>query len=237
MRRCNLVFCAMISLSAPSLAWGDADSVAAINAIGLKRPDGAVLSGAGVNIGQVEPLRAAVHGFDTAPNTNQYIIPIESRNVMGQNPSGPDDGAVVALPDPELEGHALRVAGIMIGSAGAPTSVSPGASLYSAGYAYPFVLDDEQLLTTQYIAKRYAFTDSRHIRVINHSWGDVSGGPYDGNSPLTLGMDWMASRFDVLNVNAGPYSDKVDIPTDNYNGITVAFTAKSRWISASRCAE
>lgn len=39
-------------------------------------------------------------------------------------------------------------------------------------------------------------------------------------------MDWIASEFDVLNVIAGAESGFGELPTDNFNGITVAFTAK-----------
>lgn len=59
----------------------------------------------------------------------------------------------------------------MIGGAGAPRSVAPGAVLYSTGYVTSS--NDGQLISTQYIAKRYAFSDPRHIRVINHSWGAI----------------------------------------------------------------
>ncbi len=85
----NMGVFAIATIGAPSIAFGDAASVNAINAVGLKRPDGAVLTGAGVNIGQVESARAAVHGFDSAVNTHPSIIPFESRNAAGQIPAGP----------------------------------------------------------------------------------------------------------------------------------------------------
>jgi hypothetical protein len=88
-------------------------------------------------------------------------------------------------------------------------------------------LHTNELITTQFIAKRFDKEDERHIRVINHSWGDspLPNEPNDGNFLLTLGMDWIASEFDVLNIFAGNEYDDANLwPSDNYNGITVAMS-------------
>jgi hypothetical protein len=227
MRYCVCAICATLILSCASRSFGDATSVSAINAVGLKRPDGVVLTGAGVNVGHVDVARAPIPGFDSAALSHPGIIPVESRLAGGQMPLM-DHGLLVN--DAE---HGLITAGIIIGGAGAPTSVAPGANLYSAGFLDPFMLDRE-LMTTQYIAKRYAFSAAGeprpHIRAINHSWGlntVLGDGPYSGDSRITLGMDWIAQRFDVLNVFAGAYDSLGDLPTDNFNGVTVAYTAKS----------
>src|SRR5688572_10701008 len=62
-------------------AHADVESVsfAGINAMGLRAPNGSVLTGNGVTIGQVEETRVAVRGFDSDANSNAFVIPIESR--------------------------------------------------------------------------------------------------------------------------------------------------------------
>lgn len=152
----ELVAGGIIVLCTFGKASGDSQTVAAINAVGLKRSDGVVLTGAGVNIGEVDLARAAVSGFDSAIYSHPSIIPIESRNSAGHNPAAPDDGV-----SNDGDEHALEVAGIMIGGAGAPTSVAPGASLYSAGILYDVSSIDSGLETTQYIAKRYGITQGQ----------------------------------------------------------------------------
>jgi hypothetical protein len=195
--------CMLLIGSCCRTVCADAQSVAAVNAIGLKRPDGVTLTGAGVNIGQLEPSRASVHGYDSAGNTHPAVIPTESKLSVGRNLIQPDE----ALFEDEISEHALQIAGIMIGGPAGPKSVAPGANLYSAGYKYPVEPLDEKLLTLQYIAKRFSFDDvqHRHIRAINHSWtdGNAGDGPFSGDSRLTLGVDWMASRFDVLEGKRG----------------------------------
>jgi hypothetical protein len=197
-------------------ALGDSESVgsAGIKAVGLLAPDGDLLTGNGVNLGQVETHRTAVRGYDSNANSNGLVNPFESRIKNGS----------LSSPNVDIGEHAIEVASVMIGAAGAPTSVSPGSSLYSSGFTAAGTTSDE-LISTQYIAKRFAVSDDRHIRAINHSWNDLPPDvdPPDGNSLLTLGIDWMASEFDVLNVFAGTQDGSdLRIPTDNYNGITVA---------------
>jgi hypothetical protein len=65
------------------------------------------------------------------------------------------------------------------------------------------------------------------VRAINHGWGKAprTGGALDGSSLLTLGIDWLATEQDVLQVVAGNQSGGgFPLPTDNYNGLDVAFT-------------
>ena len=184
---------AMAMIFSPATAFADSESVAAIKANGLKGADGVTLTGAGVEIGQVEVGRTGVRPSDTDAVTNGFVVPVESRNNAGQIPAQ----------DQFADDHSLQVAGIMIGKPGAPTSVAQNASLYSTSFgANPAAL--KEVISSQYIAKRFPFNDPNHIRVINHSWGGREfEGPFDGNSQLTLGMDWIASQFDVLNVIAG----------------------------------
>ena len=58
-----------------SLGYGDADSVAAIHAIGLRRADGATLTGGSAYIGQVEVARTAIRGFDSDSASHGSVVP------------------------------------------------------------------------------------------------------------------------------------------------------------------
>lgn len=190
----------------PVVAFGDSESVTAIKAGGLVDPDGMTLTGAGIEIGQVEVARTGVRPQDTDAVTNGFVNPVESRINAGQVPAQ----------DQFANDHALQVAGIMIGQTGAPASVARNASLYSTSFGGSF---NNELRAVQYIASRFPFSNPLHIRAINHSWAAlVSDDPVDGGSQLTLGMDWMAS----LHVIAGAESDSEETPADNYNGITIA---------------
>jgi hypothetical protein len=222
---CRIYFGAILAaltLSAP--VHGDADSVgvSGINAIGLKRPNGSTLTGSGVPIGQVETSRVSQRGFDSAANSTSFVVPTEIRTQDGDAP----------FPNVNVgDGHATEVASVIIGTGSAPTSVAPGASLYSSGFISSGITPGyaDSLMTTQYIAKRFPFSNPQHIRAINHSWAKLSTtDPPDANSLLTLGRDWIASTFDVLNVFAGATDDDSQrAPNDNYNGITVAYSTKA----------
>lgn len=207
-------FLAIAMIGYSTAAFADSESVSAIRAGGLKRPGGVTLTGAGVEIGQVDVGRTGLRPSDTDAVTNGFVVPAESRINAGQTPDQ----------DQFADDHALQGAGIIIGKPGAPTSVAQNASLYSTSFGGTV---NNELRAVQYIAKRFPFSDPNHIRAINHSWGGLpSDGPFAGNSQLTLGMDWMASKFDVLHVIAGAESGKGKEPSDNYNGITVAFLAE-----------
>jgi hypothetical protein len=115
---------AMIGMIKATAAFADSQSVDAINASGLSRPDGVILTGDDVEIGQVEVGRTGVRPLDTDAKTNAFVVPVESRINAGQMP-GQDQFA---------SDHALEVAGIIIGQPDAPTSVSRNASLYSTSF-------------------------------------------------------------------------------------------------------
>jgi hypothetical protein len=190
------------------------------------------LTGAGVAIGQVEILRPGKPGFDTAANCcNTDVNPTGvfyrdlPMNASGNQGVGGD--------------HPIAVAGVMIStnttslgpspSHSAPTGVATGAALYSS--AYDDVLNTDQpaaAVTAQAIATIGG------MRAINMSFGmfDSNGAAtLDGNNLLTLFIDWSAQNTvnDVLYVVAGnePSSTDGPIPTDNFNGLTVAMSKKS----------
>ena len=123
-------------------------------------------------------------------------------------------------------GHAVEVAGVMVSThTNANTSyvgVSPDANLDSTA----LTLNAGPISGTrslQFLAGLPGVT------AINNSWagGNMATAP-DGNSQVTLGLDWTAWRYDVLHVVAGSYtSGNTTIsayPSDNFNGLTVAYS-------------
>jgi len=186
-----------------------------INSRGIvvRLPDGVTpLTGMGVSIGQVEALRPgwplASGGPDDAAHSNPSVKPTDVTIGEGEAVTPNMDIGV---------GHATQVAGVLISqdttdssvpaNGDDPRGVAPNANLYSSAY----ITDGagigytEALLTTQYVA------DVTDTRAINHSWQKPlsSGGALDGNTQLTLGMDWIASTYDVLNVIAGNQGGKL----------------------------
>jgi hypothetical protein len=127
--------------------------------------------------------------------------------------------------------HALWVAGVMISTAtdtppmaSTPTGVAPAARLYSAGRFDAPDIDQWQAINMQHLAT----LPSADIRAINYSalLTLPSGGDTDGNSTITQFVDWSAQQHDVLYVVAGTPTytmpPRPPLPTDNFNGITVA---------------
>lgn len=193
----------------------------------VRLPDGVTqLTGMGVNVGQVEQARPGfpveAGGPDTAAKSNSFVRPVDV--TIGEGEAVDEDEAVGT-------GHATQVASVIISqdttdssdpaNGDDPRGVAPNANLYASAYilsgstgtAY-----DEALLTTQYIAQ------IPNMRAINHSWQKELPSEealMDGNSQLTLGMDWIASRYDVLNVFAGDEGTVRHLPSDNFNGMTI----------------
>jgi len=67
------------------------------------------------------------------------------------------------------------------------------------------------------------------VVAINLSWGKqvAVGANLDGNSLLTQGVDWSSRVHDALYVVSGNEgSGGIPVPTDEYNGVTVAFSKK-----------
>jgi hypothetical protein len=179
-----------------------------INSKGLTTADGQPLNGSGVAIGQVEITRPGLRGFDTNANSNSTITPAAVFLRDGN-----------AVPNNDIvNDHAERVAGIMVSTDQLTyTGVAPQALLFASAYGLPGT-DSDILLTIQKIASQSG------MRAINPSWGEPlkPGGMTDGNSQVTLGIDWSASRYDVLHVVAGSEGHSIPIPSDNFNGITVS---------------
>ena len=130
---------------------------------------------------------------------------------------------MITDPNDNLTDHATYTAGIMVGSA---VGVAPEASLYSSAFDV-LPADSDILQSIQRIATRPT-TGAARTRVINNSWGKP--GTPNGSSEVTLGIDWLASQRDVLLVFGG--NEEIltgpagPVPGDNFNGITVAASAK-----------
>ena len=223
--------CALV-LAASAQASTDTIGPNGINSVALG------LTGAGVVIGQVEQARPG--DVDIGDDPNHSNTTTDPAGVFEQdNPGVPPD-------DDEVRNHAQEVAGVIISSDAtdgvgvdihgnpltngiAPTGVAMGASLYSSAYITTGVSPgyDHAILTFQFVATRPG------MRAVNHSWGKPTAdpnntGPSDGNSQLTLALDWSASQHDVLHLvagNQGPMAN-LPIPKDNFNGMTIARSSK-----------
>src|SRR5205823_5700969 len=132
------------------------------------------------------------------------------------------------LTDEALRDHAEAVAGVMISSGAsqgmAPTDkgVAPDAQLHAAaiqggtaGVQRRAALGLQKLATVD------------DITAINVSWGASleEGRKPDGDNLLTAFVDWSARVDNTLYVIAGNQgAGGIPVPTDEYNGVTVART-------------
>jgi hypothetical protein len=232
--------CAIASvflLASAALADTYSNGPEGINSTGLFDFDGVPLTGAGVVIGQVEPGRPGdAQAGDNAAHRNTTTDPADV--FIQNNPGDPPPNTA------DVHSHAQEVAGVMISSDTsegtsppddlnvingiAPTGVATGASLFSSAYVTAGINPGyrDAMLTIQFIATR------PNMRAVNHSWGKEAPafpGLLDGNSQLTLGLDWSARQHDVLHLVAGNQGDVADmpIPKDNFNGMTIGRSAKA----------
>ncbi len=192
-----------------------ADTVG-ILARGLKRFDGTtVLTGAGINIGQVEASRPTKPGYDKF-FSHPDVTPVDVFKRDLQD-----------IPDGFYGDHANYVAGVMTANGAADQGIAPKANLYSSAHAAGVADQDWALVSMQKVA-----TVKNDIRAINLSFGQELGkrDKLDGNSLLSLGLDWSARKHNVLYVIAGnePSPDRKDlpVPSDSYNGVVVAYSKK-----------
>jgi hypothetical protein len=134
----------------------------------------------------------------------------------------------------DVDAHAERVAGVMISSDNTDgidmdmdtaIGVAPAASLYASAYNVPAGNGQAQVAIS---AQHVALQDGGDVRAINFSFGEpISGNDQlNGNSLLTKFMDWSGDIHDVLYVRAGNEGTSVPIGSDDYNGVTVAFSRK-----------
>jgi len=213
MVRATVVFgLTLLVFATPALPLSVSVGVDGINAKNLG------LTGKGIAIGQVEPERPGLPGFDNTANNHPDVKPA---GVYVQN------GAAIANTNTGM--HAENVAGVMISTDATLTGVAPGAMLYSsADNGVDPDYDPESAISAQHVALQ----NGGDVRAINMSFGNPlqSGRQLDGDNLLTQFVDWSAMTHDVLYVKSRgnlksdgtPQSDSV--PRDNYNGINVAAT-------------
>ena len=177
------------------------------------------LIGRKIAIGQVEIGRPGKFGLDKAVSKQPAIAP---SGVFLRN------GAAKA--NTNIDPHAQNVASIMISGSKTLAGVAPGASLYSTAVgSVKYAGQPEECLSAQSTANR----NSGDVRAINFSFGETlerdprPEARLDGNSLLTRCLDWSSRVHDVLYVIAGNQGKGgIPIPTDNYNGMNIAFSSR-----------
>ncbi len=207
-----------VAFIAPVFALDNSIGESGINAERLHR-EPYNLIGRKIAIGQVEIGRPGKFGLDKVAAWNP---PLSLGEVFYR------DGR--AKSNTNVDNHAAMVAAVMVSQDKRIPGVAPGARLYSSAVG---VLkrggQPEECLASQYLAEQ----NSGDVRAINFSFGESlqrdsrENATLDGNALLTQCIDWSARVHDVLYAIAGNQGKGgIPIPTDNYNGITTAYTAK-----------
>ena len=211
----------MISLLvAPVLALSDSIGENGVNALRLHQAPYNLL-GRKIGIGQVEVGRPLKIGKDKAANNLRVISP---QAVFYRNQ--------LPVPDKNVDEHASMVAEVMISQDKHLRGIAPQANLYSSAVGS---LNEggqpQECLASQHIAQQ----NSGDVRAINFSFGESlarderNEARLDGRALLTSCIDWSAKKHDVLYVIAGNQGKGgIPIPTDNFNGITTAYTTKRK---------
>ncbi|MCL1471575.1 S8 family serine peptidase [Argonema antarcticum] len=209
-------------LCAPVVALNNDSSVgeSGIDALRLQKPP-YNLTGRKIAIGQVEIGRPGQFGVDKAGSQNHLVVAV-TRVFWRDTP---------AKTDTDVDPHAFSVAGMMISTSKAVPGVAPGARLYSSAVGSMEKSGQaEECLASQYVAQQ----NGGDVRSINYSFGESlerdprgDAAVLDGNALLTQCIDWSARVYDVLHLVAGNQGKGgIPIPTDNFNGINVAFTKR-----------
>lgn len=214
----------LVILSLPLAAKGLEDSLSerGIDVIRLHLPP-YNLTGNKISIGQVEIGRPKKFGLDKLPPTHRPIS--LARLFYLDSP---------ATANSNIDNHAMMVAGVMVGRHKGFTGVAPNARLYVGAIGtLKFAQQQQECLTIQNIALQ----DGGNVRAINISFGeslarDERKNPQlDGNALFTQCLDWSARQHGVLYVVAGNQGlGGIPIPTDNYNGITTAYSRKQNGV-------
>jgi len=207
-----------LCLTVPVLALDTSVGKAGIDARRLQAPPHN-LTGRKIALGQVEIGRPGQFGLDKVVSQHRSlaVTQVFFRNSPAQANTGVDP-------------HAHSVATIMIGRDKALKGVAPDARLYASAVGAPkHHRQDEECLTAQHVALQ----NGGDVRAINFSFGeplqlDPRPDPVlDGNALLTQCVDWSARVHDAVYVIAGNQGKGgIPIPTDNFNGINVAFTKR-----------
>ena len=208
------ILCAIVI---PSLAVPSVKSVgpAGIDALRLQQSP-YKLTGKKIAIGQVEIGRPGQFGWDKAAQNPRFKL----EQIFDQNRT--------AKANTHVEQHAMMVASVLIGREKESPGVAPDARLYSTAIGAPKLTGQpEECLSAQHTARQ----NGGDVRAVNISFGeplDRDPRPHpklDGNALFTQCLDWSARNHNVLYVVAGNQGKgKISIPTDNYNGINVAYS-------------
>ena len=175
------------------------------------------LQGRKVSIGQIEVGRPKKFALDKLPPLHKKL-PIKRLFFRNQPP----------ISNTHIDNHAQMVSGVMISNQKRLRGIAPLANLYIGVIgSLKTAQQPEECITTQNIALQNGGT----VRAINLSFGeslkrDKRENPIlDGNALLTQCLDWSARVHNVLYVVAGNQGKGgIPIPTDNYNGITTAYS-------------
>ena len=205
-------------LITPALALENSVGVDGINAHKLHEAPYDLI-GRKIGIGQVEIGRPGKFGFDKAVSWNPAIAiaGIFNRNTLASS-------------NEHVDNHAAMVAMVMVSQDKRLRGVAPGAKLYSSAVgSLQKNGQPEECISSQHVAQQ----NGGDVRAINFSFGESlqrdtrEDAQLDGNALLTQCIDWSARVHDVLYVIAGNQgSGGISIPTDNYNGITTAYTTE-----------
>lgn len=175
------------------------------------------LLGRKIAIGQVEIGRPGKFGFDKIAAWNPpYVL----SGVFLRNKLAKSNG--------NLDNHAAMVAMVMVSQDKRFPGVAPAARLFvSAVGTIKRGGQAEECLASQYVALQ----NSGDVRAINFSFGESlqrderENAILDGNALLTQCIDWSARVHNVLYAVAGNQGKGgIPIPTDQYNGITTAYS-------------
>ncbi len=220
--KCFVYIGIIFGLVSPALALNDSIGEKGVNARRLHLQPYNLL-GRKIGIGQVEVGRPVKQGKDKAASSLQIISPtaVFYRN----NPP---------IPDKNVDDHASMVAEVMIAQDKTLQGIAPQAKLYASAVGS---LNEggqvQECLASQHIAQQ----NGGDVRAINFSFGESlerderDDARLDGKALLTSCIDWSAREHNVLYAIAGNQGKGgIPIPTDNFNGITTAYTTKRKGI-------
>ncbi|MEM8639541.1 MAG: S8 family serine peptidase [Cyanobacteria bacterium P01_G01_bin.54] len=207
---------AVLGLTLPAQALNDSTTEHGIDARRLHAPP-YNLTGKKVAIGQVEIGRPSKFGLDKVPPKRRIV------HVAGvfyrDQPARSED---------HVDNHAELVAAVMVSQDKHLQGVAPDANLYASAVGPASQV--AECLAAQHVAQQQNNT----VRAINFSFGEPlrrderSNPVLDGNALLSRCVDWSARVHNTLYVIAGNQGGGgIQLPTDHYNGITVAATR--RW--------
>lgn len=205
---------------APALALNSSLSDVGIDALRLHNSPYNLL-GRKIGIGQVEIGRPGKIGVDKVVSKINRVFP---QAVFFRDQT--------ARVDTDVDNHAVMVAGVMISQNKIAKGVAPLARLYATAVgSFRDGGQPEECVASQHIAEQ----NSGDIRAINFSFGESlerdsrEEAKLDGKALLTECVDWSARVHDTLYVIAGNQGKGgIPIPTDNFNGVTTAYTTKRK---------